>query len=711
MYPNLTSKDHTPEVTKPQTSGITHYGGSAGTEPKQVQERISARLNKYERECDENFERAKENRRFATNNFDSGSDSNVLAGEEAIYVPKVRTNLETVIPIATQKSPEPEIKVRSLQGIGSPKRISQIKRNTAEFLKTFWEYDAYMQKRMEQGLRNYYCQGYIAVKYLFNPALGTYEVYIPKMGSLIFPILDTCDPDQIPFMIEKVSDRYGDLISKFFKDEDGQIDETRVADFKLILGKDCADDDKIDYIEYWEKELVSWQYKDFNLGIEPNPNFNRGVEGAESEVVNHFKFPKIPYIIENVYSFGDKIADDTTPIETTKSLANNVNRTKRQIDLNQDDSNGQAIYNADYLSAADIDGADRSRQNKIIARSQNGDPVQIGNVMTYVSARGIGPEAINNMAHSEMQIDNEFGTHSVTRGEQQMTETATGRQVLKDSDKEKNSPITRMIERLSQKLFDALIQMIYVFGDEDYILFDEKADPSVETSVSRKLFEGYEVKVQVKDGSTVPRNPAVMKAEIVDLTKNGLAALVDMYKDLGYDDYEGRAKRVFMERDPQMAKQLYGLDGNIDTYNDVAIMHIMDIIEGTMDPQQVYEVTDLRRYKAHLKMHTDYLAGKEIDPDLPPFLSLQSDIIQAAIQEHTQLELERYQELSMQEEMKLQQQQSMQAAMSEQQAMGGMPPTLQQAPEQQGMPVQVSGLTGNTEATPMEASPEMAAVV
>jgi hypothetical protein len=722
MYPNYYYRRDTRPVKKiKEPFEMTDFGGTKGLDEGSIADRIKKRIDQYENECVDNFKRAELNRKYATNHFEERDyEDLVLDGETPIFVPKIKENFDTAIPLITQKTPEPEILIKARKGVGSKSKMNNVSRSVQIFCKEFWEMDNYMQKKMEESVRNYFCQGYLAVKYYWDTEANRPELYPIAMGNIIIPLKETRDTNKIPFIGEKVSDLYADLKRKFFMtdtepsiDENGQeipsesvLDEEKVKSFEESYNKeDLKDDTLINYIEYWESEgnFVAWIYEDFLFDVQPNPNFNFGDDTNPG--VNHFTLPQMPYIFENAFSFGDGIADDSTPIESSRSLQDNINRTKRQLDLNQDDANGLQVINGDVVSDEDADKLDRSRQNKIVAKSQDRQSVDLNNVVTYVSSRGMGPEAQNNMAHSELHIDQDFGTNAVTRGEQQSVQTATGQQILKDSDKEKNSPLTRMVERVAQKVFNGLMQLMYVYSDEEYSLYTDGADSSVSNNLNKETLYEYVIKIQVKDGSTVPRNPAVMKVEIVDLAKAGMASLIDMYRDLGYDDPEGRAKRAVLEKTDPMS--LYGFDGNLDVFNAEAVMALIDIVGGTKDPMSIYESTDMKMFQSYLKTMTDYLAGKEIDPDIPLFLDLDDDTKQK-IQTHVQANLDAFQELQMQEQQMalMMGRQDMLQPMAADQAMAD-----EASMAAEGGMEGVSNLTGSTEATPLETSPQQAAVI
>jgi hypothetical protein len=51
---------------------------------------------------------------------------------------------------------------------------------------------------------------------------------------------------------------------------------------------------------------------------------------------NFFVRPRKPYVLFNVYNIGENIIDDTTPLELSKTLQDNINDRKRQIADNSD---------------------------------------------------------------------------------------------------------------------------------------------------------------------------------------------------------------------------------------------------------------------------------------------------------------------------------------------------------------------------------------
>jgi len=66
--------------------------------------------------------------------------------------------------------------------------------------------------------------------------------------------------------------------------------------------------------------------------------FDENGEILEGEPTTHnfFERPRKPFISFNVYNIGENIIDDTTCLELSKTLQDNINDRKRQISDNAD---------------------------------------------------------------------------------------------------------------------------------------------------------------------------------------------------------------------------------------------------------------------------------------------------------------------------------------------------------------------------------------
>ena len=71
---------------------------------------------------------------------------------------------------------------------------------------------------------------------------------------------------------------------------------------------------------------------------------------VESSKTNHFECRKKPYVFLTVFNLGKRPFDDTSIIEQVLPIQDNINKRKRQIDVNVDSINGGNIISGDHFT-------------------------------------------------------------------------------------------------------------------------------------------------------------------------------------------------------------------------------------------------------------------------------------------------------------------------------------------------------------------------
>jgi len=596
---------------------------------KELAERITKRGKLWRKDHSQLIEAARKNREWwAGNQVD---ESEILEGEEYTVVNKIFQSIETIVPIVTRRTPIPNVSIRPLD-----KGALRLQEKISRKLIDAWKIDLDMQPRLEEGVRVLACAKYVAFKYYYDDDEDEIAIKLVPTASLLFPH-SASNEKELPAVIERVVTTLGELKARFPE----KVDEIDAASTTS-----AHDDTEVIYDEYWESDFYACLWKNILLHKERNPHFNyepfQVKEGAKKSKVaptyNLYKSPRIPYIFLNWFSFGDSLVDDTCLIEQVIGLQKNINKRKGQFSQNADLANGKMIFAGNKISKEDADNVSNDPKDKIYLTHADTVTGAIG--IEY--GRGLDPSVYNDMGDSKAEVDNIMGTHATTRGEREAKETATGRAMLKGSDVNRLEILPRRIEKLSQKLYAAYIQMMYVYYDEPRPIQIHKAEgDSMELSsmeedsyISRDELVGKRITVLVEEGSTTPQDKSTMKAQSVDLWGQGGISTLDMLRDLEYGDAEQRARNAFIEKNaPQL---LYGSPQG-DAYDVDAIRNIEIILSGEMP--EVFKTDDVERFTNYISTFKEYIRGTEVDSDLPDVdtLSYQN---KANLNAHVALELE-----------------------------------------------------------------------
>lgn len=599
-------------------------------------------------------------------------DAELYQGETRVVENRFFLSLETIVPIATRRDPEPIVTV-----VPRSKRGRQLKDKLQRYLfNDLWKVELEMPEKLRHAIRSLALNRYAIFKYYFDPDRKEIQVKLCNRGTIMFP-KEASSIKDAAFIIEFVTERLGDIYQKF----PNKKEEMRQA---VAAGnEDVSEDTQVTYIEYWEDELVVWKYKTVLLGKARNPNFN-----YTDPTFNYHYHPQKPYEELNFLSFGDSIADPTSLFEQVRTLQDNVNKRKRQIELNARLANGKIVASGDFMDKETFDKITNDPAEKIFL--DRGDPRM---AVAYLQSRAFDPGIYQDMLHSEQAIDNIMGTHSTTRGEKSGAATATGQTMLKESDMGRLDLLMRNVENMSQRLYGDIIQLMYVFYNDQHPILTlpetsniyEMTESDRENYLSNKEFKKKRIKVRVDSGSTTPVDRASQQAQAIQLYQLGALSTRDLMRKLEYSDPDEMAKNAVMEKaNPTI---MYPMIQDGESFDVDAIKHIMDLQNGIdiSQPDQLIQTQDPSQLEKHIRTHRDYVRGIEVDEDLIPFSELTTMTI-GILGTHIKLENDMLNQLAM-----MQQQMSQQMGQQNGQPVGQPQEMPNRGTTVQGVPPQGQG--------------------
>lgn len=598
--------------------------------------RIQRREQEYSQGLTDILERAKKNRAYYRG--DQVREDDLYEDEIGVVVNKIFQGMETLIPIATKKTPDPNVIIRPITA-----QNNRLKRKLYQKLREEWEVEQQMPIKMQSALRNLKTAFHAVFKYYWDDETNEMCFKLMPIGSVIFP-KDCATAYECPAIIEYVDSTLGELMEKY-PDHREQL--------KRDAGEGATEDSKMRYIEYHENEFYACKYKETILFRGDNPNFSK-VTDENGNTFNHFKRPEKPYIFLNHITFGDSMVDETSEIEQAISLQDTVNKRKRQI--SNAAGSGKTVVAGGKMARADFNEISNDPDEKIYLEDQD----DVTGAIMNLPPKPLSEAVYSDMMDSKAEIDNTMGTHATTRGERDGQETASGRVLLKESDVDRIGLLATRIENFSYYIFRAMLQMMYVFYDEQMPVhfYDNENDLKAlspkeeEVYIINTEFYNKFIRILVKNGSTLPEDTFAKKAEAVDLAKNGMMSWLDMYRILDYENPEQLARNAYLQQtNPAMLYEQLGDDGfQID-----AIQHMKQITESEVmdsDLFDIFDTPDITLYEKHLTTQLEYIKGTEIDPELIPYDSLDFET-KRIIREHIMMEKTQFDQLVAEEQERL----------------------------------------------------------
>jgi len=446
---------------------------------------------------------------------------------------RIFTNIETIVPLVTSTPAKPVVFLPSAQGKDKKKKekIREQSIKTQKILLATYE-DQKLQQKYEKLIRQHQIYRIGMVKYWISDDKIFTNIVLPPRLILDSEAVDMNDSE---FIWEKIVDTAANLIKKY-PDSESEIRNE-------VQGKTWT---KITYIEWWTDEFVvvsinekvildkkknplfdySWTdkvtYDEFGKEIKWEPTKN-----------NFFVRPKKPFISFNVYNLGENIIDDTTPLELSKSLQDNINDRKRQIADNADVA-WNPIRTYKWLSKEQSDSANENLWAWDWVNLTDEQDI------SYIQAAPLPAFVQNDLQDSRNSIDNIFGIHSTTRWERQAWawESWRAREALREWDEDRQATIWRAIEQVSEELYNAFAHLIKVFYDKPQlvpIMWEWNAEDYVEL---RREDIAEWMQIRVKPWSTIPEDKNAIKAQWLELLTNWLITRRRGFEMLGMEDAE-----------------------------------------------------------------------------------------------------------------------------------------------------------------------------
>lgn len=510
---------------------------------------------------------------------------------------RIFLSLETIVPIATASTPAPNVippqdTIESIEGAKMWEKV----------LIDIFNKKRVMQKRIERAVRHLLLSKYAVFKYLYNPITQDIETRVISPDRIIFDNNRDIE-DGFNWVGEKITKSAKDVIELYAKE-----DKKLAKQIKAKVRNDL--ESSITYIEWWNDETLIVRFEDLILLKSKNPNYDW--EGRN----NFFNRAKHPYIPINLFDLGDTIAGSTSLPDQARDLQDGVNKRKIQIDENADIVNGKIIATGSGgLTKGELEGIDWTDPKEMIFMSK-------GETSDIKRESGAPlPQFVQiDMQDSRDEIDNIMGTHSTTRGERQGRETATGRQLLRESDTGRIDLIGRRMEEAVELLFEGWTQLVKVYfgkkriitiiGEDRQRTFGEFNRDSIE--------EGLQIRVI--PGTLIPEDKASRQQKALTLANSQLIDPISLFEDLGYKNPEKRAERLYQWLNDPIALfpelqqgQQGGDEGSAQGQVQQANEENQAMAQG--EPQPPFEQADAN----HISAHEQFMSQpqfKELDPKI-----------------------------------------------------------------------------------------------
>ena len=266
------------------------------------------------------------------------------------------------------------------------------------------------------------------------------------------------------------------------------------------------------------------------------------IEGA-----NHFEYVKKPFILLSIYNLGKQPHDETSNIEQAIPNQDVVNKRNKQIDKNIDKMNGGLVISG---ANSGLSKEEATLASKAIDRGgaifiPDGTPAD---AVARIQANGLPSDVYDERNDKRNELRNIFGTSGSTSEGIKATETATGKQIVREADTDRaGGGISKFIEQFADQYFNWKVQMMYVYYDEAHlksVMGDERMQETV--SIINSDLGTVKLTVSVKPGSMLPKDEVAEADTAIQLFTAGKLDPITAYDKLGFSNPKETAKRLWI---------------------------------------------------------------------------------------------------------------------------------------------------------------------
>lgn len=255
---------------------------------------------------------------------------------------------------------------------------------------------------------------------------------------------------------------------------------------------------------------------------------------------NYFDAPQKPFIFLGYDQFGMQAYDETSRIEQILYLQDNVNKRGKQITDMADHARGKNVFSTESgLTSTDIEGIDMMDPDQDILIDG-----EIAKVWSLIPGIQPTPALFEDQQLNRERVFAKAGAHATTRGEREASETATGRQILREADFSKqDDEVEDTINYAAEKMAKAALQMIKLRYTEDHLVRLLGQDGRVVfMNINRDQVEdGMEVEVSASAVDKLRR-----KSEAYELAGMQMIDPVNFFKDTETPEPEKRAEMLMV---------------------------------------------------------------------------------------------------------------------------------------------------------------------
>lgn len=456
-------------------------------------------------------------------------------------------SLETYLPQATRRNPDPLVKLHSSVETtpAFEQYILKVKGRLADLAD-----DNKVRLKLKKGARHWavYMLGAAKFGWDLDKDIPTVRIVRPK--KLILDPEATIDEDGYT----------GGRVGEYRKMEASKIiavigdDEGSAKARKVVtdLVKDDIGTD-VQFVEWWTPQYMCWKLGKDIIFKKKNPhwNYDRTENGTATDTygnetpteenisgINHFPSPKMPYAFLTVFNLGDQPMDKTSLIGQNLANQDLINKRNRQIDKNADSMNSGMVVSLGRsgLTQTQAKGVTEALRKGGTIVIPDGAPRE---AVDRYPAPALPPDVYNQLADTRIRLRDIFGTSGASSAGIREEKTVRGKILSHAVDTDRiGGGVSEYLEQFADDIYNWFVQLLYVY--DTAFQFVPGAEPP-------------KIVVSVKEGSLLPKDSLTIANQAIELTLAGKMSVLDLYRKLEYPNPEEMAANVWLEANaPQL---------------------------------------------------------------------------------------------------------------------------------------------------------------
>lgn len=473
-------------------------------------------------------------------------------------------SLETYLPLATRRNPEPVVSLDSSEldengdaDMTKQKYVEKVKNRLVDLADKLK-----LRLKLKKAARHHSIYLLGVAKFGWDLTRDIPAVRIIRPKNVILDPDATIDEDG--YTGERVGDYRKLTASKILSiigEQDDTLDESGAVVQKgnseaIKAIKDKVKDDldtEIRFIEWWTPQYMCWKMESTILLKKKNPHWNYDSEGTSTSVdaygnetpavepikgINHLPSPEVPYKFLVLFNLGDQPMDNTSLIGQNLANQDSVNKRNKQIDKNVDRMNGGMVVSLTRsgLTQPQAKGVTEALRKGGVVVIPDGAPRDA--IDTYAPP-ALPSDVFGDRNDKRERLRDIFGIRGSSAAGLDTEDTVRGKILNRGSDTDRaGGGISESLEQFADDIYNWLVQLLYVY---------DPAFQFIQGAVPPKIV------VSVKEGSLLPKDSASIGFQSLELAKLNRISNIDLYKRLEFPNPEEMAANVWLEANaPQL---------------------------------------------------------------------------------------------------------------------------------------------------------------